>query len=85
MKSHGSLDGIGARVGLLRTAPITMDTWMSAQERNTLYMAKTRSSRKLDADKIYYIERRRNQNHRGHRGHRGYRTRNRIRLHVSKE
>ena len=42
--SPRSLDGICARVGLLRTAPTTMGMWMSAPERNTLYMAKTRSS-----------------------------------------
>ena len=42
--SPRSLDGICARVGLPRTAPTTMGMWMSAPERNTLYMAKTRSS-----------------------------------------
>lgn len=45
--SPRSLVGIGARVGLLRTAPTTTDTWISAPERNTRYTEKrTRSSRK---------------------------------------
>ena len=41
--------GIGARVGLLRTALTTMDTWISAPERNTRFKEKTRSSRKLES------------------------------------
>lgn len=45
--SPRSLVGIGARVGLLRTAPTTTDTLISAQERNIRFKEKTRSSRIL--------------------------------------
>ena len=47
--SPRSLVGIGARVGLLRTALTTTDTWISAPERNTRFKEKTRSSRKLES------------------------------------